>query len=252
MMMLASIATVLLANALGQAPTSTMAAPAPFPYCGMEIQLKSWKGDYLNRSDAAIPITAAATGAAGNKWTAECTTDGKVKLKSTKGDYLNRTDLAQGATVATAATGTGTVWTPAFTTAGKLVLRSSVGDGLHRPDSPPAVTSWGTGIGNEWTLEPQPPANACYLWKGRGGAPQASYMAAHASCRPWNGSSGWSFIKKNNGVDYYRGTFKEAGATPSIWAVYADFGSAAVTSKADYDSFVANTKLSGSCGECLH
>ena len=96
------------------------------------------------------------------------------------------------------------------------------------------------------------PVNACYLWKGRGGAPQTSYMATHASCRPWNSSSGWSFFKKNNGVDYYRGTFKDAAATPSTWAVYTDFGSAVFTSKADYDSFVANTKLSGSCGECLH
>ena len=113
-----------------------------------------------------------------------------------------------------------------------------------------------TGAGAQTPPAPspstQPPANACYLWKGRGGAPTASYMATHASCRPWNSSSGWSFFKKNNGVDYYRGTFKETGATPSTWAVYADFGSAAVTSKADYDSFVANTKLSGSCGECLH
>ena len=32
----------------------------------------------------------------------------------------------------------------------------------------------------------------------------------------------------------------------------ADFASAVLTSKADYDSFVANTKVSGSCGECLH
>ena len=71
-------------------------------------------------------------------------------------------------------------------------------------------------------------------------------MATYASCRPWNSSSGWSFIKKNNGVDYYRGTFKDAASTPSTWAVYADFGSAVVTSKADYDSFVANTKVSGS------
>ena len=53
--MLASVAAVLLANALGQAPTSTMAPPAPFPYCGMPLQLKSWKGDYLNRSDATPP-----------------------------------------------------------------------------------------------------------------------------------------------------------------------------------------------------
>ncbi len=106
--MLATVATVLLASALGQASSSTMAAPGPFPYCGLELQLKSWKGDYLNRSDASPSITSTAAGAAGNKWTAECTTDGKVKLKSSKGDYLNRTDLAQG--VNAAATGTGTVW----------------------------------------------------------------------------------------------------------------------------------------------
>ena len=98
----------------------------------------------------------------------------------------------------------------------------------------------------------QTPSNACYLWKGRGGAPQASYMATHASCRPWNSNYGWSFFKKNNGVDYYRGTFKDAVATGSTWAVYADFGSAVVTSKVDYDSFVANTKLFGSCGACLN
>lgn len=97
----------------------------------------------------------------------------------------------------------------------------------------------------------QTPSNACYLWKGRGGTPQASYMASHASCRPWNSNYGWSFFKPNNGVDYYRGTFKDALATGSTWAVYADFGSAVVTSKADYDSFVANTKLFGSCATCL-
>jgi hypothetical protein len=76
-------------------------------------------------------------------------------------------------------------------------------------------------------------------------------MASHASCRPWNSNSGWSFFKKTNGVDYYRGTFKDAVATGSSWAVYTDFGSAVVTSKADYDSFIANTKLFGSCGACL-
>ncbi|NTX14680.1 hypothetical protein HUA76_28190 [Myxococcus sp. CA056] len=98
----------------------------------------------------------------------------------------------------------------------------------------------------------QVPANACYLWKGRGGAPTAGYMVTHASCRPWNRNYGWSFIKTNNEVGYYRGTFEAAAATPSTWAVYADFGSAVVTSQADYTSFIANTKLSGSCSECLH
>ena len=113
------------------------------------------------------------------------------------------------------------------------------------------VTHAGAQTAPAPTPATQLPVNACYMWKGRGGAPATSYMATHASCRPWNSSSGWSFIKNSNGVSYYRGTFKDAGATPSTWAVYADFGSAAVTSKADYDSFVANTKLSGSCGECL-
>lgn len=96
----------------------------------------------------------------------------------------------------------------------------------------------------------QTPTNACYLWKGRGGAPPG-YMATHVGCHPWNSPQGWSFIKKNNGVDYYRGTFKDTAATHSIWAVYADFSSAVVSTKAEYDWFVANTKLSGSCGECL-
>ena len=68
---------------------------------------KSWKGDYLNRTDSAQAITSAATGNAGNAWTPEFAS-GKVKLKSVKGDYLNRTDAAQG--VNAAATGTGTVW----------------------------------------------------------------------------------------------------------------------------------------------
>ncbi|WNG23564.1 hypothetical protein F0U62_05615 [Cystobacter fuscus] len=110
----------------------------------------------------------------------------------------------------------------------------------------------GAGAQTPPAAQPQTPSNACYLWKGRGGAPSASYMATHASCRPWNSNYGWSFFKNTNGVDYYRGTFKDAVASPSTWAVYADFGSAVVSSKADYDSFVANTKLSGSCGECLH
>ncbi|AGC45318.1 hypothetical protein MYSTI_04017 [Myxococcus stipitatus DSM 14675] len=98
---------------------------------------------------------------------------------------------------------------------------------------------------------PQVPANACYLWKGRGGAPTASYLATFASCRPWNNSSGWKFLKSNSGVDYHGGTFKDAVATPATWAVYADFGTAAVTTKADFDAFVANSRLSGSCAACL-
>lgn len=121
-----------------------------------------------------------------------------------------------------------------------------------QPEKAPKAEQAGKSSTAAQTSSTPTPSNACYLWKGRGGAPSASYMATHASCRPWNSNYGWSFIKNNNGVDYYRGTFKDAAATPSTWAVYADFGSAVVSSKADYDSFVANTRLSGSCGECLH
>lgn len=34
-----------------------------------------------------------------------------------------------------------------------LKLRSRKGDYLHRPDSAQGVTSWNTGVGNEWVLE---------------------------------------------------------------------------------------------------
>jgi hypothetical protein len=103
----------------------------------------------------------------------------------------------------------------------------------------------------EMSSTPAPTSSsACYLWKGRGGAP-AGYMATHASCRPWGSNQGWGFLKNNNGVSYYQGTLKDAGATPSTWAVYADFSSAVFSSKAEYDWFVANTRLSGSCAECL-
>lgn len=99
----------------------------------------------------------------------------------------------------------------------------------------------------------QTPSNACYLWRGRGGAPPG-YMATHASCRPWGSNQGWVFLKNNNGVSYYQGTLKDAVVTPTTphtWAVYTDFSSAVFSSKADYDWFVANTKLYGSCAECL-
>ncbi|MDY7232407.1 hypothetical protein [Hyalangium rubrum] len=68
--MLVSIASVLLANALAQTPTNPTTAPAPFPYCGMPLHLKSWKGDYLNRTDAAQGVNAAATGT-GTVWSVE-------------------------------------------------------------------------------------------------------------------------------------------------------------------------------------
>nr|VFK62473.1 MAG: hypothetical protein BECKUNK1418G_GA0071005_102422 [Candidatus Kentron sp. UNK]VFK70516.1 MAG: hypothetical protein BECKUNK1418H_GA0071006_103022 [Candidatus Kentron sp. UNK] len=36
----------------------------------------------------------------------------------------------------------------------KIKLKSWKGDYLHRPDSDKGVTTWGTGVGNEWIVEP--------------------------------------------------------------------------------------------------
>ena len=36
---------------------------------------------------------------------------------------------------------------------GKFQLHSWKGDYLHRPDSAQGVTTWSTGVGNEWIVE---------------------------------------------------------------------------------------------------
>ena len=36
---------------------------------------------------------------------------------------------------------------------GKISLRSWKGDYLHRPDTNQGVTTWNTGIGNQWEVE---------------------------------------------------------------------------------------------------
>jgi hypothetical protein len=50
-------------------------------------------------------------------------------------------------------TGIGNEWTIERKEDGKVMLKSWKGDYLHRPDSSQGVTTWHTGIGNEWTLE---------------------------------------------------------------------------------------------------
>lgn len=118
------------------------------PACGTEIQLKSWKGDYLQRPDGAPGLTTSST-AAGTTWSVECK-EGKVLLKSRKGDYLSRPNRPSGVT--TALTGAGNQWT-VESVGEKFRLKSSKGDYLHRPDAPQGVTSWApaTSPGNEWT-----------------------------------------------------------------------------------------------------
>jgi hypothetical protein len=50
-------------------------------------------------------------------------------------------------------TGVGNEWTVEVIAGNKIRLRSWKGDFLHRPDSAQGVTSWNTGIGNEWSVE---------------------------------------------------------------------------------------------------
>ncbi|MEG4343149.1 LamG domain-containing protein [Microcoleus sp. A003_D6] len=55
--------------------------------------------------------------------------------------------------VTTWSTGVGNEWTVEAIADNKIKLKSWKGDYLHRPDSPQGVTTWNTGVGNEWTVE---------------------------------------------------------------------------------------------------
>ena len=50
-------------------------------------------------------------------------------------------------------TGVGNEWTVEAIADNKIKLKSWKGDYLHRPDSAQGVTTWNTGVGNEWTVE---------------------------------------------------------------------------------------------------
>ncbi|MGB0562192.1 MAG: RICIN domain-containing protein [Spirulinaceae cyanobacterium] len=56
--------------------------------------------------------------------------------------------------VTTWSTGVGNQWLVECLDDGKIQFKSWKGDYLHRPDSNQGVTTWSTGIGNHWTLEP--------------------------------------------------------------------------------------------------
>ena len=53
-----------------------------------------------------------------------------------------------------------------FNSGDKIKLKSWKGDYLHRPDSNQGVTTWNTGIGNEWTLEVSGGVLKFKSWKG--------------------------------------------------------------------------------------
>ena len=124
--------------------------PLPFPPLTKKVMLRSWKGDYLHRPDAAPSVTTWGTGP-GNVWILEPIAGGKVMLKSWKGDYLHRPDAAP--SVTTWGEGIGNEWILEPIAGGKVKLKSWKGDYLHRPDAAQGVTTWGEGIGNEWTFE---------------------------------------------------------------------------------------------------
>ena len=50
-------------------------------------------------------------------------------------------------------TGVGNEWILLLAADKKIMLKSWKGDYLHRPDTPQGVTTWNTGIGNEWDVE---------------------------------------------------------------------------------------------------
>ena len=133
--------------ALGASEASAQSAP----FCGAQVTLTSWKGDYLTRTTASMGSAAITSGPAGAStvWTVQCQA-GKVLLRSSMGDFLHRPDIAQG--VHAWNTGIGNEWTLEAAD-DKFRLKSWKGDYLHRPDSAQGVTTWGTGVGNEWTLE---------------------------------------------------------------------------------------------------
>ena len=80
----------------------------------------------------------------------------------------------------------------------KIRLRSWKGDYLHRPDSPQGVTTWNTGIGNEWIVERENDKFKFRSWKGdylhRPDTPQG--------VTTWNTGVGndWSIEKANSAV----------------------------------------------------
>ena len=68
--------------------------------------------------------------------------------------------------VTTWSTGIGNEWRVVRGPEGRIMLRSWKGDFLHRPDSSQGVTTWSTGVGNEWTLEANGATVRLRSWKG--------------------------------------------------------------------------------------
>ena len=83
------------------------------------VQLKSWKGDFLNRPDTDFWVSGVTTGPTGPGSAWAVSWDGnKTSFKSWKGDFLHRPDSYRGVT--TWHTGIGNIWSVEFITSGKF------------------------------------------------------------------------------------------------------------------------------------
>ena len=122
-----------------------------------KVSLKSWKGDYLHRPDTNQGVTTWNTGL-GDEWEIEWLNKPRLQLVSWKDDLLARDSSPSKIGTTTDSNGSNTIWEVDFLNANyKIKLKSNEGDFLHRPDSPQGVTTWYTGIGNEWYV----------IWKSR-------------------------------------------------------------------------------------
>ena len=87
---------------------------------GNTIHLKSWKGDFLHRSDTTQGITTSQSGV-GNSWTV-IWNGTQISLKSfPKGDFLHRVDSGQGVTASDS--GPGILWSVEIVTRGTIISK---------------------------------------------------------------------------------------------------------------------------------
>jgi hypothetical protein len=94
-------------------------------------------------------------------------------------------------------------------------------------------------------------SNACYVWKGRGGAPPG-YMHARALCAAAGGSYGFVYSHDANGESYFKGAINGTVVTGSSWAIYSSPDAITTTSQATFNSFTTGIGVSGSCTGCLY
>jgi hypothetical protein len=120
--------------------------------CGRTVYLKSWKGDYLHRSDDNAQRVTTWSPTFGSQWAIECIDNGKFLLKSWKRDYLHRPDdNVQKITTWNATFGS--EWDIEVFNDNQILLRSWKRDYLHRPDNnTQKITTWEPTLGSRWSI----------------------------------------------------------------------------------------------------